>query len=274
MNEKYQGDSLGLRMKGYEAVTQSMLLRRTPVIIRIDGRAFHTFTKKLIDVDPSNGLTDLDPSLQETPFSIKLHDVMLATASILFNTVQGCVFAYTQSDEISLLLRDWDTHETQSWFGSNVQKIVSISASIATAAFNYSYDRNIQAPKNFSDLAQFDSRVYNVPFEEVANYFIWRQQDCSRNSIQMFGHFYFSQKQMHQKNNSEVQDMLMAGWNVNWNDFPTWMKRGSCIIKNPKWSEASSFNRTQIDNEIPIFTQDRQYIEKLLIGSEREQIKT
>jgi tRNA(His) guanylyltransferase len=211
----FAGDSLGTRMKGYESTSQSKLLTRTPVIIRIDGRAFHTFTRCL---------KALDPSLKDTPFSTIMHDTMMYTTHTLVENVQNCVFGYTQSDEISLLMRDWDFHETQQWFGANIQKITSISASIATAAFNVDFAQ-YRRPIYFSDMAQFDSRVYNLPKEEVTNYFIWRQQDASRNSIQMLGRFHFSQKQMHGKSNNEVQDMLMQDKTTNWNDLPTWMKR-------------------------------------------------
>lgn len=242
---KYEGDSLGTRMKSYESTFQSNVMRRSPVIIRIDGRAFHTYTKRL---------AKLDPSLKDTPFSKIMHEVMMDTTRTLVDQVQNCVFGYTQSDEISLLLRDWDFHETEQWFNGNAQKIVSISASIATAAFNY-YFRDFQDPERFSDMAQFDSRVYNIPKEEVTNYFIWRQQDASRNSVQMLGRFYFSQKQMHGKRNSEVQDLLMLQEGVNWNDIPTWMKRGSCVTKRLGIIE---------DNDIPVFTQDREYVEKHL----------
>jgi len=249
--------TLGDRMKQYELTSQSFVLRRTPVIIRIDGRAFHTFT---------SALDKLDDSLQRTPFSEKLHNAMLTTACILFNEVQNCVLAYTQSDEISLVLRDWDRLETQQWFGGNLQKIVSLSASIATAAFNYGYGRFVlpHHGNGWQGLATFDSRAYNLPKEEVTNYFIWRQQDASRNSVQMLGRFHFSQKQMHGKNNSEVQDMLMLQKQVNWNDLPTWMKRGSCVVQRPDWNHFMSFHPANVDDEIPIFTQDRQYIEKQL----------
>lgn len=233
-----KGDSLGDRMKRYEVVPRHFLTRRTPVIIRIDGKAFHTFTRCL---------KDLDPTLAETPFSTIMHQTMMFTTQSLVDNIQNCVFGYTQSDEISLLLRDYDTHETEAWFDYNVQKMASVSASIATAAFNLQFGvYKIQA--GLSDLALFDSRVYNVPKEEVANYFIWRQQDASRNSVQMLGRFHFSQKQMHGKNNSQVQDMLMLEKGVNWNDIPTWMKRGSCVVNG------------EPDVEIPVFTQDREYV--------------
>jgi tRNA(His) 5'-end guanylyltransferase len=117
----------------------------------------------------------------------------------------------------------------------------------------------------------FDARVYNLPKEEVTNYFLWRQQDASRNSIQMLGHYHFSQKEMHGKNNSQVQDMLMLQKGVNWNDLATWMKRGSCVIQDPTWSEMSSGMRYKIDDEIPIFTQYRNYIEQHLETPEQQE---
>lgn len=249
-----KGDSLGDRMKAYEAIPQLQLMRRTPVIIRIDGKAFHTFTRCL---------RGLDPSLADTPFSVVMHDVMMATTEALVKNVQTCVLGYTQSDEISLLLRNNDELETQPWFDNKVQKTVSISAAIATAAFNFEFNSH-RVPANFSELALFDSRVYNIPKEEVTNYFIWRQQDASRNSVQMLGRFHFSQKEMHGKNNTQVQDMLMLNKGVNWNDIPTWMKRGACVVRE-QWGVSH-------DNQIPIFTQDRGYIDRhVRTPSENEQ---
>lgn len=237
-----QHDTLGTRMKQYEFVTRTHLMRRTPVIIRLDGRAFHTYSRRF--------------ATDAVPFSDTMHDLMVTTTRTLVHHVQNCVMGYTQSDEISLLLRDWDRHETQQWFDGNIQKITSISASIASNAFNH---RLMQvesgASLSFSDLAQFDARTYNLPAEEVCNYFIWRQQDASRNSIQMLGHYHFSSKQMHGKNNSQVQDMLMAEKGINWNDLDTWMRRGVCVTKDG------------IDRDIPIFTTDRSYIERHLISS-------
>jgi tRNA(His) 5'-end guanylyltransferase len=269
--------TLGDRMKQYEATTQTQLLRRTPVIIRIDGRAFHTYTRRFVaskyippdsfDAARMSSHEVVDPSLQKTPFSAILHELMTGTASALFNDVQNCVLSYTQSDEISLLLRDWDRHETQQWFNGNVQKIVSVSASIATAMFNH-YALRLGVKQHwFGDMAQFDCRVYNIPKDEVVNYFIWRQQDASRNSVQQLARFYFSHKQLHQKNNSEIQDMLMLEKGVNWNDLATWMKRGACVYTRPDWSPVMSFGRAFADNEPPIFTQDRNYVEQHLTAT-------
>jgi len=264
-------DSLGDRMKRYESTTQTDLLRRTPVIIRIDGKAFHSFAKRVSRVDPTYGAT---------PFSQMMRDCMVFTTEHLVRNIQGCVLGYTQSDEISLLLRDWDELETQAWFGNNLQKIVSVSASLASQAFNFYFQqktgvfeipntatnlsivglkpRNVTTPVMLADYATFDSRAFNLPKEEVENYFIWRQQDASRNSVQMLGHHLFSQKVMHGKNNSQVQDMLMLEKGVNWNDMPTWAKRGTCV-ENAKHGEG-----VVINTEIPIFTQDRSYISKFM----------
>lgn len=249
--QTFKGDSLGDRMKGYEVTSQSTLIRRMPVIIRIDGKAFHTYTKRL---------KHIDPALTETPFSPIMHDAMVATTQALVEDVQNCVFGYTQSDEISLFIRDWDSLETQSWFGNNVQKMVSVSASVATAAFNFAFGQ-VSPPQKLSDMAKFDSRVYNIPKEEVVNYFIWRQNDASRNSVQMLGHYHFSQKQMHAKSNSQVQDMLVNEKGVNWNDLKTWMKRGSCIIRK---------DGVTADEEIPIFSKQREYVGAMLLTPDDE----
>lgn len=259
MLKQNKHDSLGTRMKGYELTTQNSLLRRTPVIVRLDGKAFHSFV-------PRHFNKDTDSSLLSSPFSEKLHQIMMHTAINLFVNVQTCVLAYTQSDEISLLLRDWDRLETQPWFDGNVQKIVSVTSSIATASFNYHshFTYQAQTPQWFGDLALFDSRVFNLPKEEVVNYFIWRQQDAMRNSVQQLGRFYFSQKEMHGKTNSHVQDMLMDTYKVNWSELSTWKKRGACVIANPNWF--ASDTRTFEDENIPIFTENRHYIEKLLSG--------
>ena len=256
--------SLGDRMKQYEATTQLSLLRRTPVIIRVDGRAFHSYVPRFFN-------KETDPSLTITPFSESMHHAMLGTMMSLMFTIQNSVFAYTQSDEISVLLRDWDNHETQQWFGGNIQKIVSVSASASTAAFNFGAQTWAQVKHQcFQDLAQFDARVYNLPQEEVVNYFIWRQQDASRNSVQQLARFYYSHKQLHGKSNSQIQDMLMLEKGVNWNNLPTWMKRGSCAYQDPEWCNFLSSPRCKHDNEPPIFTQDRDYVAKHLRPKEEE----
>jgi tRNA(His) guanylyltransferase len=238
---KPEKDSLGDRMKGYENVTRTFLTARTPCIIRIDGKAFHTLTKGL-----------------QKPFDEGFADAMLATTRDLCDEIQGAALAYWQSDEISILLIDYLRLTSQAWFDKNIQKMVSVSASIATASFNNWF----QFPNTCSAKATFDSRVFTLPKEEICNYKLWRQQDATRNSINSLGQFYFSHKQLMNKNTDQVQDMLFKEKGINWNDLPTWQKRGACVLKdaNGQWI---------IDKEIPIFSQNREYINKhVYVGEE------
>lgn len=239
---------IGDRMKGYEHVFRPMLIRRMPVIIRVDGKAFHTFMKQVTpQVDPS----------EEFGHSEQFHEVMARTAHEMAQRMQNCVFAYTQSDEISFFLKDWTNIETDQWFGGNLSKLISVSASIATAHFNDHWQllfRDI--PKK---LAYFDSRAFNLPQHEVANYFIWRQQDATRNSIIYIARKYFSHKELHGKKTNEMQEMLWRHHDINWNDFDTWKKRGTCIVQTVR-DDNTYLER---DENIPIFTEDRDYIEGL-----------
>lgn len=237
-------------MKGYESITKNFVMKRTPTIIRLDGRAFHTYVKH---INPAN-----DPSMVGQPFSHNLHYIMTNVVLHLAEEIQNVKIGYTQSDEITLLLTDWEELTTEQWFNGNIQKMTSVSAAIASVWFNKYW---VEVFGQNKKLATFDSRVFNIPKEEVCNNFIWRQQDASRNSVQMLGHYHFSQKQMHGLNNSQVQDLLMLNKGINWNDVDTWKKRGSCIIKqdNGKWC---------VDENIPIFTQDRNYINQYVFGEE------
>lgn len=265
-------DSLGDRMKGYENIERRYLTGRTPALIRLDGKAFHTFTKGF-----------------ERPFDEILIKTMQETTRYLCENIMGCKIGYTQSDEIQLLLIDYDKLETQAWFDKNIQKMVSVSASMATLAFNkyfkdlareyYSIPVSIdfmpdEKQKFYTDrynkycskfdMALFDSRTYNLPKEEVCNAFIWRQQDATRNAIQMVGQSNFSFKQLQNKSCPEIQEMLFQEKGINFNDLPEYQKRGSCIIKEEYFYGNSVRTRWIVDEKIPIFTQNRFYIEKYL----------
>lgn len=247
--------TLSDRMKDYELVSDYRLTKRTPVIVRIDGKAFHTYTKGL-----------------DKPFDSTLSEAMNYVCRKLIETVQGCKFAYTQSDEISLLLTDWDKSTTDCYFDYRVQKMVSVLASAATMYFNqYIVSKVLYWQKGKSELseklfdkwavkagsAMFDARAYNLPKEEVCNYFIWRQEDASRNSIQSLGRSKFSFKQMLNKKNSEVQDMLFNEYNINWNFIDTKWKRGFAVYRDEDGIKS--------DFEIPLFKQNRAFIDKYLI---------
>ena len=277
--------TLGDRMKNnYENITRYYLTRRMPVIIRLDMKAGHTFTKGF-----------------KKPFDDVLVKTMQDTMKYLCENIQGCVLGYTQSDEISLVLTDYAELTTDAWFGNNLQKMCSVSASMATLAFNKFFSEQVQdfmyaccddfgddvlpeKPNDYElahnvyfkkfNAAMFDSRVFTIPKEEVCNYLIWRQQDATRNSIQSVGQANFSQKELHGKSCNNIQDMLMLQKSINWNDYSTTLKRGSCCIKIDdgitKYDEVGNIcdyipsSKWVIDNEIPIFSQDRNYIEKLI----------
>lgn len=285
-------DDLGTRMKEYyEQIPKTKLMRRTPVAIRIDGKAFHTFTRGF-----------------KRPFDDILIKTMQETTKYLCKNIQGCVLGYTQSDEITLILTDYKKFTSQAWFDYEVQKMCSIAASMATMAFNkylkkildqYFAENTYNLPsakygmasskydQKYVDAlkvavekgAMFDARCFNIPKEEVTNLIYWRQLDATRNSIQMVGQANFSHKELHGKTCNDIQDMLMLQKGINWNDYPTYQKRGSCCIKktttetqevvgwdNRKITElnASRINWV-IDTEIPIFKgEDRDYIDKLI----------
>ena len=239
---------LANRMKEYEKRNQYYLQKRTPVAIRVDGRSFHTFTKGF-----------------KRPFDDILMKSMQETAKYMCENIQGAKLAYVQSDEITIILVDYDTLETDCWFNYRTDKLCSIAASMVTMAFNKYFTKNVEDfiqdcatdyetqglcgegtvefelcktyQKALDKGAMFDARVFNIPKEEVTNYIYWRQLDASRNSIQMVGQANFSHKELHCKTCNNIQDMLMEQKGINWNDFPAYQKRGACVIKEEYYPE-------------------------------------
>lgn len=276
-------DDLGTRMKTYyEQIPKTKLMRRTPVAIRIDGKAFHTFTRGF-----------------QKPFDEILIKSMQETTKYLCENIQGCVLGYTQSDEITLILVDYKNLDTSAWFDYEVMKMCSIAASMATMAFNKSFEENVDTfflnevvdgyanvssetkyklyqtyIKAIDKGAMFDARVFNIPKEEVTNLVYWRQLDATRNSIQMVGQANFSHKELQGKSCNMIQDMLMTQKGINWNDLPIHQKRGSCCIKNKIVLEYEGSRMLCkdvpdghwfIDKNIPIFKgEGREYIEELI----------
>ncbi len=216
-------DDLGNRMKAYESVSEWILPRRIPVVIRVDGRAFHTLARQSFGKG----------------WSQKFVDRMVEVATEVSAEMQGCDFVYCQSDEVSFLLTDYKTVNTQPWFGYDARKMISISASIASGTFSRICDQNVS----------FDSRAFSIPQDDVCNYFLWRQQDATRNAIQMAARERYSHADLLGKSCDEMQEMLWRK-GINFNDLPVHRKRGFCIVDGI------------LDLEIPIFSQDRNYVEK------------
>lgn len=238
-------ETLESRMKNYEG--KYKLPENLPVIIRIDGRSFHTLTRGM-----------------HKPFDIKLIDVMNAVGIALCKEVQNCRMAYIQSDEISLLLHQ--KMGSQPWFGNEIQKIASITASIASSVFTASYDSS----EHRTPVVAFDSRAFVLPPHEVTNYFIWRQSDWIRNSIQMMGRAYFSHRELNGVSTNGIIELLKEK-DLEWNNLFTYLKRGRAVIKiktmesmedSPR--EFYERSRWTVENNIPLFTEDRDFIESKL----------
>lgn len=285
-------DDLGTRMKVfYENIPKTQLMRRTPVAIRIDGKSFHTFTKGF-----------------QKPFDFVLMDAMQKTMKYLCENIQGCVFGYTQSDEITLILVDYQKFTSDAWFDYEVQKLTSVSASMATMAFNKYFSENIIKYNSTHDPlieenkrlieryvnaaekgAMFDARCFNIPKEEVTNLIYWRQLDATRNSIQMVGQANFSHDELQNKTCDMIQDMLMTKYGINWNNFTIPCKRGTaCVRVGTKVTEnikrePQPFGEDKItttiieerpiwiiDRNMPILKgEDRKYVDDLIyIGEE------
>lgn len=204
--------ALGDRMKGYEAATRFVLPRRTYSLVRVDGRAFHSYLRHA-----------------ERPFSRPFMDLMDAVAAALCAEMSGAAFAYVQSDEISVLLTDFGSVHSEPWFAGGVQKIASMAASTATAEFNAeAYRRDLASVPRGP--ATFDGRVFTIPEPvEVANYFVWRQRDCTRNSISMAAQAHFPHKQLQGLDGNAMQELLWSEKQVNWNDYPDGAKRGRIV---------------------------------------------
>jgi tRNA(His) 5'-end guanylyltransferase len=253
-------DDLGDRMKrDYEDRTRFLLPRRTYTLLRLDGKGFHRYTRDCA-----------------RPYDLDLMADMDATAVALCERIDGARLAFVQSDEISLLLTDFGTVHTAAWFDGSLQKICSLSASLATAHFNRARLLRLPPDRLFeAEPAYFDSRVWTIPQRaEVANYFIWRQQDATRNSVTMTARAYFSHEAVDNKSGSEMQEMLWQAHGVNRNDLPAGFKRGRVVEKvavtrdraytdgrtgETRVAEGVTRHEWHV-TEPPIFTQDRAWL--------------
>jgi tRNA(His) 5'-end guanylyltransferase len=243
-------DELGNRMKhNYENATKTYLVRRMPVIIRLDGKSFHTFTKGF-----------------NKPFDDVLANTMKKTMKYLCKNIEGCVFGYTQSDEISLLLVDYKNLNTEPWFNYSVQKCVSVAASMATMAFNKYFPQIIreQFGEFFEDIysdedekyldaldkamergAMFDARVFNIPKEEVVNYFIWRQNDCYRNCINTVAQCMFDSSEIYHKSTEALKELVGDRY-----EYEDCNLLGTCMLKEASQSTPTAVFVEGIQNRL------------------------
>lgn len=259
-------DALGQRMKNYyEAIPKTRLMRRTPVAIRIDGKAFHTFTRGF-----------------QKPFDEVLGNAMARTMEYLCQNIQGVQFAYCQSDEITLLLQDYKKLTTDAWFDYEVQKMCSIAASMATMAFNKYFNQehwkwaknndiacmeHLNEGKNPELLklhntyveasckgAMFDARCFNIPKEEAANLIYWRQVDAMRNSIQMIGQANYSHSYLQDKSCEQIKMLLRCDFGINWDGLPARWKYGCAWTKltglDYNMPVIKGENRAYVENEV------------------------
>lgn len=247
--------SLGDRQKGYEAVADYRLIRRMPVVIRMDGCNFHRWCRHL-----------------EKPCDARFQECMEYATYVLCNKVTGCRLGYVQSDEISLLLVDYQSHGTESWYNYRLSKMTSIAASMCTVSFNEMAAVVLPRHLHKRGPAMFDARAFNVPSDDIANYFLWRQRDCERNSIQGLAQAHFSVKQIRGKNGTQLQDMLMEEHGINWNDVPVRQKRGvafykvgiTAIASEDPHSKEAIRNKWVRDYDMPIVSKNREYVDRWL----------
>lgn len=214
-DNKTNKDTLGDRIKSYEAASNYKLSPNSVVIIRVDGKAFHTYTKRF-----------------HKPFSNALIETMAVATEKTARSMQGFKLAYTQSDESTFMISDFDTHESKAWFNYEINKIVSITASTFTAYFNQEIKKHV-SPN--SSLAMFDARAFVVPRDDWQNVFVWRQRDWERNSVQMLGNSQYSHKELQGVSNKELKNKLRTEKMRDWDALKDSYKYGTFID--------SSYNR-------------------------------
>jgi len=219
---------LAKRMKAYEGVSQKYLMKRVPVIVRVDGKAFHTLTRK---------------HFRKRGFDWSFSSMMSEVASTVMEEMQGCDFCYSQSDEISFLLTDYRTIRTSPWFDYRIDKLNSITAALASVSFS----------RLINDAVCFDCRCFNLPKDDVCNYFIWRQKDAIRNAVQMCGQERFSKRELHGKSCIEIKDMLFSCKGIDFDELSDRQKQGFCI-----------HGKDRVFLGTALFSENRELVEKFV----------
>jgi tRNA(His) guanylyltransferase len=243
-------DALGARAKRYERAFKAYIPERVPLILRFDGRGFSALTSKLTK-----------------PFDDKFMNLMNETALYLCKEISGASFGYVQSDEISILVNNYLEKDSEPFFDNQVQKIISITAGMASAYFSL----NSLSVFGETKLVCFDARLFVVPEWEVNSMFWWRQSDNIRNSVQMLAHSLYSHKQLEKKNSVALKELCVARGKP-WEDLPLRYQRGRCFYKkdleveglNKKTGEIvkSIRHKWVVDESPPLFCKEKVFIEK------------
>lgn len=256
--------NLSDRIKNYEKAYDIYMPSRLPVIIRVDGKGFSKFTKSI---------------KASKPFDKFFSGAMAQTMKHAAEKIEGCIFAFTQSDEITFVVENDQSYESTPWFGNRIQKITSVVSSFVTAAFN---QEALNYFEGNAPLAYFDARVFVVPtWRECINVLIWRQNDATKNSISSATYYEVAakigkkttRKKMHGLNQKQQQELLFQEVGINWNDYPTKFKRGIGCYKVSKEMALNGniFMRSswELDEELPVFTREQEFLRNIL-GIEEE----
>lgn len=208
-------DDLGTRMKTfYENRSKTYLLRRTPVIIRVDGKNFSTFCKRF-----------------QKPYDQLLNSLLNNTLKYLCSKIQCVKMGQRHSDEMSLLLLDYETLTTEPYFEYNIQKMCSVVASMASTEFCKQLSMEGDILSYDEDWPVFDCRCFNIPEREISNYFWWRNLDSVRGSINMMAQSLFSHSQLQNKTCNEMQEMMFKEKGINWDKIPQEQKSGIICLR-------------------------------------------
>jgi tRNA(His) 5'-end guanylyltransferase len=262
MSDEKKTVSLGERMKEHEKASRVTLEPRVPVLLRVDGKAFHTYLKSIEAHNPN------------------VNAVMDKVAQELCRTIQGAQLAYVQSDEVSVLIHSYKKSNSSAWYDNQVQKMCSVAAAIASVTFTMEswriFDVNEHAYSQGDPLlplcepAYFDARVFNLPEAEVCNYFIWRQQDAIRNSVAGQARRYFSHKQLENKDQREMKEMLFFKGKP-WEGLSIGEQRGRCVTRVVEERAPGVFRSSwSVDVSPPLFVEDRSYVDRHLVVDAEE----
>lgn len=250
-------DLMGNRFKNYEACSSIHLIPGTPKVIRLDGKAFHTFTRDC-----------------EQPYDWDIMYSMSKGATAVMKEIGGSArFAYIQSDECSIVINDKPKIESSPWFDNNLVKMASVASSIMSVNFSYAFhiakQKNVLGDATIQGFkpAYFDARIFAVPtIDEMHNAILWRQFDAIKNFKSQYARHYFSQKQVDGKNGNQKVEMMRTLHNFDWETAHTWTKRGIVVRRG-------SMGKFEIDSEIPEFKTDRDYLKNMYVVPEEPLIE-